>query len=175
MARVSPMSSMTISGGTMVISRILVPTDFSTHADAALEYARELARVFDASLHLLHVVENPLVVGAWASDTHAAEITGLQATLVRDSAERLTRLSEDAADWMAVTTEVRTGAAADQILESAAERHIDLIVMGTHGRTGLAHLVMGSVAERVVRKAASPVLTLHLTTVDHATNSRQIA
>jgi nucleotide-binding universal stress UspA family protein len=142
----------------MTINRILVPTDFSADANAALTYALGLARKFDAPVHLLHVVEDPLAAGVWSSEIYTAEIAGLQVNLVRDAEERLRRTVPD--DAGIVTTEVRTGHAAKQITEAARDTKSDLIVMGTRGRTGVAHVIMGSVAERVVRLAPCPVLTL---------------
>ena len=142
----------------MMIKRILVPTDFSPHAEAALAYASDLAAAVGASVHLLHVVEDPLAAGAWSAAMYTAEIAGLQVNLVRDAEQRL---REYAADHRGTGgTEVRSGNVAKTVLDVARERAIDLIVMGTHGRTGLAHAVMGSVAERVVRLAPCPVLTL---------------
>jgi universal stress protein A len=143
----------------MFISRILVPTDFSRDASAALAYARDLARVHGASVHVLHVVEDPVAAGVWSSEVYTAEIAGLQINLVRDAERRLQRYLRSDCDWL--TTEVRRGGAAQEILDAAEEQEADLIVMGTRGRTGLAHLMMGSVAERVVRLAPCPVLTLH--------------
>jgi nucleotide-binding universal stress UspA family protein len=143
----------------MHITRILVPTDFSVHADAAMRYALELARRFDAAVHLVNVVEDPLAAGVWSSEIYTAEIAGLQINLVRDAEKRLrASVPHDAAT---VTYEVRRGSAAKQILEAADEFGSDLIVMGTRGRTGVAHVLMGSVAEKVVRLASCPVLTLH--------------
>jgi universal stress protein A len=142
----------------MKITRILVPIDFSGDADAAFSYASALAVTFGASLHLLHVVEDPLAAGAWSSEIYTAEIAGLQINLVRDAEQRLRGYVSGKAGE--ITTEVRTGHVARAVLEFAKEKVIDLIVMGTHGRTGLAHVVMGSVAERVVRLAPCPVLTL---------------
>ena len=142
----------------MTMSRILVPTDFSDDAEAALEYALGLAQTFGASVHLLHVVDDPFAAGVWSSGLYAAEIAGLQATLVRDAEQRLQRTVPPTT--VGVTSEVRIGHPPRQIVDVARERGIDLIVMGTHGRTGLAHIVMGSVAERVVRLAPCPVLTL---------------
>jgi universal stress protein A len=153
----------------MTITRILVPTDFSADANAAFDYALWLARKFDASVHLLHVVEDPLAAGVWSSEIYTADIAGLQVNLVRDAEERLRRsVPEDAG---AVSTEVRTGAAATAILDAARERNADLMVMGTRGLTGLAHIVMGSVAERVVRLAPCPVLTLKGATVRRAADA----
>jgi nucleotide-binding universal stress UspA family protein len=143
----------------MRITRILVPLDFSAHSETALRYAQDLARACHAAIHLLMVVENPLAAGVWSSETYTAEIAELQLNLVRDAEKRLRESVP--ADASHVTTEVRTGPAATQILDAARERGSDLIVMSTHGRTGLAHAVMGSVAEKVVRLAPCPVLTLH--------------
>lgn len=140
----------------MTLSHILVPTDFSAPSDAALEYAQLFARSFGASIHVLHVVENPLAMGTWSSGV-SAELAGVQNTLIADASVRLQR---SLAHTRAVTSEVRSGAAAAEILTCAGERGVDLIVMGTHGRTGFAHVMMGSVAERVVRQAGCPVVTL---------------
>lgn len=145
----------------MTISRILVPTDFSADADAALKYACDLARTFRASVQAINVVENPLAVGAWSPDAYTAEIAGLQIGLVRDAQARLEKTVAALADTgLETVTEVRTGHAANEIVKAAREAGVDLIVMGTTGRTGVAHLIMGSVAERVVRHALCPVLTL---------------
>ena len=154
----------------MTITRILVPIDFSRDADAACSYASALAAAFDASLHLLHVVEDPLAAGVWSSEIYTSEIAGLQINLVRDAEQRLRGYASGKAGE--ITTEVRTGNVARVVLEFAKEKAIDLIVMGTHGRTGLAHAVMGSVAERVVRLAPCPVLTLRAETVTAADAAR---
>jgi universal stress protein A len=154
-----------------MVTRILVPTDFSVHAEAALRYALELAKKFGASVHLMTVVENPLAAGMWSTELYTAEIAGLQLNLVRD-AERRLRGSVPLDDGT-VSIEVRTGPAAKQILEVAAERGVDLIVLGTHGRTGLAHVVMGSVAEKIVRLAPCPVLTLRAKDDPNATATKR--
>ena len=97
----------------------------------------------------------------WASEIYTAEIAGLQINLERDAAEQLRRtiavLSEPS---VIVAGEVRTGPVVTTIHEYALERGSDLIVMGTHGRTGVARLMMGSVAERVTRTAPCPVLVV---------------
>jgi universal stress protein A len=142
----------------MLITRILVPTDFSAHAEAAFRYALELGRTFQASVHLLSVVEDPVTAGMWSAELYTPEIAGLQVNLAQDTELRL-RASVPADAGM-VTTEVRMGNAAKQILEAAEAQGVDLIVMGTRGRTGIAHVVMGSVAEKIVRLAPCAVLTL---------------
>lgn len=147
-----------LEASTMAFRHILVPTDFSTHGDEAIRRAFELARQFRAAVHLLHVVEYPWAAGVWSPEVYTADIADLQLNLVRDAEQRLRGCVPENAET--VTTEVRSGYAAGQILEVARERGCDLIVMGTHGRTGFAHVVMGSVAEKIVRLAPCPVLTL---------------
>lgn len=145
----------------MTITRILVPTDFGADADAALHYAVELSQQFAASVHLLHVVENPLAVGMGASAAYSAEMTGLYINLVRDADERLRRsIPCIAGARFGLEHDVRIGPAASTIAQFARDNLVDLIVMGTSGRTGVSHLLMGSVAERVVRTAPCPVLTM---------------
>jgi universal stress protein A len=145
----------------MSIKRILVATDFGPDAEAALNYALDLAKAVKASVDVLHVVETPLAAGMWASEIYTAEIAGLQINLERDAAEHLRRTIADFAEPSVILTgEVRTGRAANTIHEYAVERGIDLIVIGTHGRTGVARLMMGSVAERVTRTAPCPVMVV---------------
>jgi nucleotide-binding universal stress UspA family protein len=145
----------------MTISRILVPTDFSPDADAAFAYALELATALGASVDVLHVVEDPMAAGVWSAAMYSAELAGLQINLIRDAQERLRRsVPTIAGVRFGVFRDVRIGKAAPTIIEMARERASDLIVMGTRGRTGLSHLLMGSVAERVVQGAPCPVLTV---------------
>jgi nucleotide-binding universal stress UspA family protein len=147
---------------TPTITRILVPTDFSGTSDAALEFAKTIATNFGASLHLVHVFEDPFVTGAFAAETYAPMPPATRAALLDDATTRLGhRLPAEEEARFHGTTEIITGISAPAIVEYARERDIDLIVMGTHGRTGMAHLLIGSVAERVVRTAHCPVLTVH--------------
>jgi nucleotide-binding universal stress UspA family protein len=147
-----------------MIKRILVPTDFSEPSEAALVYARTLARQFGATFHLLHVLEAPVVTGPFSRQVYIPETPGTVNYLVRDAKLRLARrlLPSDKARYKA-TKELIVGLAAKTIVQYAAEQKFDLIVMGTHGRTGLGHLIMGSVAEHVVRAAPCPVMTVHAT------------
>ena len=144
----------------MTITRILVPTDFSGDAEAAFRYAVDLAKPFGAIVELLHVVEDPLAAGMWSAEIYTTEIAGLQINLVKDAEARLRGIIADTKTPIRMASEVRTGAAGATILDAARDHHADLIVMGTKGRTGFAHLLMGSVAERVVRLAPCPVLTV---------------
>ena len=145
-----------------MFTRILVPTDFSGPSDAALEYARTLAAKFGASLHLLHVVEDQFVTGPFGAEMYVPNTPRTLSFLLAEARERMAhRISTDDRSRLRATTEVIVGTVARTIKDYAADNGYDLIVMGTHGRTGLAHVLMGSVAEHVVREAACPVLTVH--------------
>src|SRR4051812_48435519 len=125
---------------TPTITRILVPTDFSTASDAALDFAKTVARTFGASLHLLHVFEDPIVT-AGITEAYAPLPTDLRAALVEDASRQLAnRLSGDERERFRATTDVVSGFSTMGIVEYAQDHHIDLIVMGTHGRTGMSHL-----------------------------------
>jgi universal stress protein A len=145
-----------------MFTRILVPTDFSGPSDAALEYAKALADRFGASLHLVHVLEDQVVGGAFGADPYLAGAPAYAEALRADAEARLAaRLTARERIRLHGSSEIASGPSARTIVEIAESHGIDLIVMGTHGRTGLAHALIGSVAERVVRSAPCPVLTLH--------------
>jgi nucleotide-binding universal stress UspA family protein len=142
-------------------ARILVPTDFSPPSDRALEHARVLARRSGASIHLLHVLEDLVDTASFGTEVFVPDAPEIHAARLQAARERLTARANAAAGDPPVTTEVVVGAGARTIVRYAAEQPFDLIVMGTHGRTGLAHLIMGSVAEAVVRTANCPVFSTH--------------
>jgi nucleotide-binding universal stress UspA family protein len=138
---------------------VLVPTDFSEPSLAALAYGRELARSFGATLHILHVADGT-VATAGPEFFAAAPIT--QAEIENAAWRQLDALLPvREAIELRVQKEVRAWSSpAAAIVEYADTNDIDLIVMGTHGRNALARLLMGSVAERVVRTSSCPVLTV---------------
>jgi len=138
-----------------VITRILVPTDFSPSSEQALNYARGLAQQLGASLHLLHTVNRPLLAEGLAAEAAIAEGTAIGSAFVEEAKTRFLTLAPDAA-----SAEVVFGYAAPSIVDYASQLGVDLIVMGSHGRTGIAHILMGSVAEAVMRTAPCPVLTV---------------
>jgi nucleotide-binding universal stress UspA family protein len=143
------------------ISKILVPVDFSPHSDRAFDYAATIAQRFGARLGLIHVVDDPFIAGAWNSEVYVPNTGELLAALIANAEQRLATLKESAsALGLTAETAVITGRPAHAIVEHAKEGGFDLIVMGTHGRTGLSHIVMGSVAELVVRMAPCAVLTV---------------
>ena len=144
----------------IAIREILVPTDFSDTAEAALAYAKELAAKFGSRLHLLHVVATPQA--GWAGDGTVSSWPALLADLEDDARQRLNQIASSAEPSTApVCLETIVGIPVASILDYAQTHHIDLIVMGTHGRGFMGHVLLGSVAERVVRLAQIPVLTVH--------------
>ena len=140
---------------------ILVPMDFSDTSTRALEHAKMLAERFEASLELLHVVPNPFLA------TTAMLYVGMPLPqdflneLELDARQRLgNALTAAERERFKARSVVKIGDPLIEIVEHARLEHVDLIVMGTHGRTGASHFFLGSVAERVVRTAACPVLTV---------------
>jgi nucleotide-binding universal stress UspA family protein len=143
------------------LTRILVPTDFSETADAALAYAKTLAANLGASLHLLHVLPDPGVVASFANEVYVPPPPDLRERALADARKSLrARLLPDEEMRFAGTRAVVEGLSAKEIVTYADEHAIDVIVMGTHGRRGIAHFLLGSVAEHVVRTARCPVLTV---------------
>jgi nucleotide-binding universal stress UspA family protein len=132
-----------------MFARILVPTDFSAASEGALEQGRRLAIHFHATLHLIHVAEN-LFLRAVVGDPRS-----LEAAAARQLQDQLTETDRQHG---AIAVVNRSDEPANEILRYAESANIDLIVIGTHGRTGLARVVLGSVAEDVVRRAPCPVL-----------------
>jgi len=148
---------------------ILVPHDFSASANHAAAIARDEARLHGATLVLLHVIDLPYQLGPDAvivPPETGAPISVKQYAIqsaeahLQDIAERLAK------DGVSATGVVKIGNPIDEINRTIDEQAIDLVVMGTHGRTGLRHLMVGSVAERVVRSSRVPVLTIRH--ADHA-------
>jgi nucleotide-binding universal stress UspA family protein len=140
-------------------TRILVPTDFSETSDEALRYARTMAETFGASIHLLHVFEDPYIVGTLAPEVYGAVPEELRESALRAAEQHLDERVKDArARGLTCESEMLMGAPASAIAEQATQKGADLIVMGTQGRGGVAHLLLGSVAEKVLRTAPCPVL-----------------
>lgn len=144
-----------------LFTRILLPTDFSEVALPAVACARELSRTFDAELHCLHVVDNSYQYwGAVGPET--LPIGPPPADLLITATERLTRFcTEHFGDLKnPPTTHVAFGRPFAEIITYAKENKIELIVLGTHGRGAIAHVLLGSTTEKVVRKSPCAVLTV---------------
>ena len=140
----------------ITLERILVPTDFSDYSRPAITYACELAERFSAELEVLHVVPPPLIDGAYIAAV-SEEVLQPEVVAKRELDELEHPGFEQAAPANRV---IRMGTPFVEIVRFAKEKEIDLIVLGTHGRTGVVHALIGSVAEKVVRKAPCPVLTV---------------
>ncbi len=142
-------------------TRILVPTDFSAPSNAALALAKRMATTSGASLHLIHVLHDPFATAAYTTDFYTPPPEGIRKSWLEGAKALLeAQLTPDERASFRSTQLVVFGTPARDIVDHAAANDIDLIVMGTHGRGGVQHLLMGSVAERVVRTAACPVLTV---------------
>jgi nucleotide-binding universal stress UspA family protein len=145
----------------IAMKEVLVATDFGPAADNALRYGEALARQFGARLHVLHAVPNVYATsmdgyGYAAIPSQVQE--DLETTARRHMRERVS--DEDRQDLRAKTTVITHNSPAVAIADYATQHAIDLIVLGTHGRGAVAHLLLGNVAERVVRIAPCPVLTV---------------
>lgn len=142
-----------------MINRILVPIDFSAHSKNALKYAIPMAEQFDAALYLVYVVE-PTV---YPADLGFGQVVmpGIEDELREKGADELQELIEkEIRGRVKASASVRTGKPHQEILLEAKEKKIDLIVIATHGHTGVEHMLFGSTAARIVRTAACPVLTI---------------
>jgi len=147
----------------IVLKNILVATDFSASSEAALAYGRALTRQFGGTLHVLHVVED-FAARFVGFPFHVGDVGKLQASAEAAARERLgASLSAEDRDALHATATIITSTSPSEAILDYA-RHtmprIGLIVLGTHGRGAVGHLFMGSVAERVVRAAPCPVLTI---------------
>ena len=138
----------------IALKRILAPTDFSEYSAEAIGYACALADKFGSELHFLHILE------VHASSTPVFGAGLAFSPRIRESRAAVEQALELVADGRAAVRATAEGPTFLEILRYAKDNEIDLIVMGTHGRSGLAHVMLGSVAERIVRKAPCPVLTV---------------
>ncbi len=141
------------------IKKILVPIDFSDYSKNALKYAIQFAKQFNAKIYLVYVVE-PIIYPADFSMGQVA-IPSADIDLHSRAEEELRKLSKDFINGsLQVEILIKTGKPFIEIIETASANDIDLIIIATHGHTGVEHLLFGSTAEKVVRKAPCPVLTL---------------
>jgi nucleotide-binding universal stress UspA family protein len=142
----------------MIVQHVLVPIDFSATADRALTYAIALAQQLQARLTLLHVLDmTPVTMEDMTAGMTATYLDDLETDaqhLLQASRERVQRAGLQGESLLVQGTPTQT------IVDTAGEQGVDLIIMGTHGRTGLAHVFLGSVAEHVVRQGPCPVLVV---------------
>jgi nucleotide-binding universal stress UspA family protein len=145
----------------MQIKTILFPTDYSNGARAAMDHAISLAKDYHAKLILLYVIQD-ISIAEWyiPSSISAGElIEDMQKSAWQEMDKWFAEVSKQVKD---VEKMVVRGVPFVEIIQTAKERNADLIVIGTHGRTGIDHMLFGSTAEKVVRKAACPVLTVRI-------------
>jgi universal stress protein A len=140
----------------MNTQKFLIPIDFSEFANQALDYAIALATKLQARLTLLHVIHAmPLGVAEMGASLPYSYLQELEADIAQSMGEYLTRVQEAGLEGEIMIVH---GVPFEEIVNTAAANQIDLIIMGTHGRSGLQHVLLGSVAEKVVRLAPCPVL-----------------
>jgi len=142
-------------------NKILTAIDFSENSDYAFDYALTLAKQFDSQLTVLHVINEPVDLRGFYVPHISFEQLEKE---IEEGAEKMMAkfCSSKMGDFTNFTTSIVTGIPYEEIIRSAQETVASLIVLGTHGRTGLDHLIFGSTAERVVRGASCPVLTIRL-------------
>jgi nucleotide-binding universal stress UspA family protein len=142
----------------MKLQHILVPLDFSEPSQQALDYATQLAEKLQARLTLLHVIQTPVVAGGPGLGTDATLVPYMEQMEAEMQQKIEAVVQQVRQHGLPCDAAVVHGAPFQQIVDLATSKQVDLIVMGTHGHTGLQHLLLGSVAEKVVRLAPCAVL-----------------
>lgn len=137
---------------------ILVPVDFSEHSDRALAYALDLAKSTSGTVHVMHAFELPVIGFPDGTLVATAEMAAKIVDSAQSSLDKL--VTAHKGSGVTLTATLKQADPRTAIVSMAKELDADLIVMGTHGRRGLAHVLIGSVAENVVRTSTVPVLTL---------------
>jgi nucleotide-binding universal stress UspA family protein len=144
----------------LTLKTVLVPTDFSEASESALRFGKAMAEAFGASLHVVHVMED-LLAHAWAAEVYVSSMPQLRDEIEKESRQRLgALLTDDERKTFRAETALLAGNPFLEIVRYAKTHGVNLIVMGTHGRGPIAHMLLGSVAEKVVRKSPCPVLTV---------------
>ena len=139
--------------------KILVPLDFSEHTDEIINAAAQIAQKFGSTIHLLHVIPNMDYFTPYESFLSGENLVNIQREIEREVGKDMEAVAEKIKD-IPVAKAIHTGVAVLEIVDYVRTEKIDLVVMGTHGRGGLEHILIGSVAEKVVRKSPCPVLTI---------------
>ena len=143
------------------LRHILVPVDFSRCSDHAVAYAAGLAKKVNASIDLLHVVVNPAIAGGWGTEVYVPDLTALLASVATEADTRLAvAVAGLRGQGLSASSTVRQGIPEQAIVDYATAGDVDLVIIGSHGRTGLSHALLGCVAERVLRHAPCAVLTI---------------
>jgi nucleotide-binding universal stress UspA family protein len=153
-----------MGSGSFLPKRILVPTDFSSYAHNAFLRALEIASTYHAAVILLHVIDEQVsqcVVDFCLSETVVQQIRKQQAMATADKLQReINSIVDNRRGGIDITSDVRNGITYDEIIKVQQEKEIDLIVMASHGKTGIVKNLIGSVTEKVVRGAKCPVIVI---------------
>lgn len=145
----------------MEIKKILFPTDFLEGSDTALPYAADMAKRYNAKLYVMHVIHDIAQATGWY--VPHVSLNELYKDMEANAKKEIDRYgAEELRGFKDVEHVIVKGVAYDEIIKFAKEKNIDLIVMGTHGRKGLDRIIFGSTAERVVRDAPCPVLSVRV-------------
>ncbi len=139
------------------IKKMLCPVDYSVCSQEAFKYAAHIARTESAKLYLVHVID----IRSFGHESPLdSDVPKPSEDAIRRIKEDLVTKAADEVEGVEIESVVVVGVPVELILSVAKEKEVDMIVMGTHGRTGVPHIIIGSVAENVVRKAPCPVLTV---------------
>ena len=141
-----------------MFKKILCPIDFSEFTDEILEYALDIRGKYDAELHLIHIIPNLNYFTPYESFFTPENLIVVEKNMETEVNKDFDAIMKKIE--IPVKKVIRTGTAFVEIINYARSESMDLIIIGTHGRTGLEHILIGSVAERVIRKAPCPVLTV---------------
>ena len=142
-----------------MLQKILVPLDFSEYTDEIMNVAAQLAQKLGSTIHLLHVIPNMDYFTPYESFLSGENLLNIQREIEREVRKDMEAVAKKIKD-IPVAKAIHTGVSVLEIVDYVRTEKIDLVVMGTHGRGGLEHILIGSVAEKVVRKSPCPVLTI---------------
>ncbi len=143
-----------------MFKKILCPIDFSEVTGEILRYTAEIAKRFDAEIHLFHVIPNLNYFSPYESFLTPENLVAIERNIEKEVSKDFDKAVKAIDPALPVTRVIKTGVTFVEIIDYIREVGIDLCVMGTHGRSGVEHILIGSVAEKVVRKAPCPVLTI---------------
>jgi universal stress protein A len=143
-----------------MFKKILCPVDFSEVTGEILRYAVEIAKRFDAELHLFHVIPNLNYFSPYESFLTPENLVTIEHNIEKEVEKDFDKAVKKIEPAISLVRVIKTGVTFVEIIDYVREAAIDLIVMGTHGRSGIEHILIGSVAEKVVRKSPCPVLTI---------------
>jgi nucleotide-binding universal stress UspA family protein len=141
-----------------MFKKIVCPIDFSEFTDEILKYAVNITKKFNAELHLIHIIPNLNYFTPYESFLTPENLVAIEKNIEKEVEKDFEKVTKDID--MPLKKIVKTGATFVEIIDYIKEEDIDLVVMGTHGRSGIEHILIGSVAEKVVRKSPCPVLTI---------------